>query len=349
MKKTKKLTLIILISITLGLIMTHYLEDVQTHMLLSVRELLFFSAKSKVIDEDAIRLGSYKFSDEAQVNPVHVAQQVRSETSKLFNNEEITKKDIENIIIIADFLIDYKEEFEYEGIQYSMWPYNFDYPTYELKAPWYSGMAQGLGIEVLVAAYKLSDDDKYLHEARLAANSLYVPIDANGVAIYINNGNDGIWFEEYAKKNTEPPMVLNGHNFALIGLEKLLPYDSSYTELYHQGVKALEYKIPYFDEKVWSRYDLVKLMANPKYHRIHIDQLNYLGGKNDNEVLLSYADKFTYQKYIPLGATYRLIFYPHNSIVASLMINITIVLAGIILVKKARTVLNNKQNKGVNN
>ena len=81
-----------------------------------------------------------------------------------------------------------------------MWPYNFDYPTYELKAPWYSAMAQGLGIEVLIAAYKITDDDKYLHEARLAANALLVPIEENGVAIYLNNGDNGIWFEEYAKK-----------------------------------------------------------------------------------------------------------------------------------------------------
>lgn len=160
-----------------------------------------------------------------------------------------------------------------------MWPYNFDYPTYELKAPWYSAMAQGLGIEVLIAAYKITDDDKYLHEARLAANALLVPIEENGVAIYLNNGDNGIWFEEYAKKTVEPPMVLNGHNFALIGIEKLLLYDETYIELYRKGIKALEYKLPCFDAKVWSRYDLVKLMANPSYQQIHINQLKYLGEK----------------------------------------------------------------------
>ena len=47
--------------------------------------------------------------------------------------------------------------------------------------------------------YKITDDDKYLHEARLAANALLVPIEEKWSA-YLNNGDNGIWFEEYAKK-----------------------------------------------------------------------------------------------------------------------------------------------------
>lgn len=56
-------------------------------------------------------------------------------------------------------------------------------------------MAQGLAIEPLLAAYQLNGDVKFVEGAKLAANALAVPIEAGGVAVYLERG---IWFEEYA-------------------------------------------------------------------------------------------------------------------------------------------------------
>lgn len=320
-KKLQRILMFLFLSMFLGLIATHYLEGLETRLLFPLRNTILLGSNINQQNDDGIKLSQYKFTDQPQINPVHVAQQVRSETEKLFDNKNLTKEESENIITIADFLINYKEEYEYKEIQYTIWPYKFDYPAYQLESPWYSGMAQGLGLEVLLAAYELTGEDRYISEARLAANSLYVPINQGGVAIYINNGENGIWFEEYAQKDVQPPLVLNGHNFALLALEKLRYYDDSYSILYQQGINALIYKLPEFDAKVWSKYDLANSMANPKYHQIHINQLKYLGEQNDNEVFINYANKFTYQKYIPLGASYRLLFHPHNSIVICFVMN----------------------------
>lgn len=324
-----ELLLIILISLLIGLILTHYLEGVQTKILLPVRDFIYFGNKKSIntVVGKKILLTGYKFSDVAYVNPVNVALQIRTQAIKILDNKDcLSALDLEiyereKVIDIAEFFVKYGEKFMYKNTNYILWAYHFDYPIYQFKAPWYSGMAQGHGIEILLAAYVLTKKIFYLETACLAANALYVPVEKDGVAVYLSKGEQGIWFEEYASKTAPSPMVLNGHNFALMGLKWLTYFDKSYIGLYNQGIKALKSMLPKFDAKVWSRYDLVKLMANPGYHQLHINQLLHIGREENSKVIMTYAQKFTIQKYIPLGAVYRLIFYPHNFLVLIMFFN----------------------------
>ena len=81
---------------------THYLEGFETRLLSPFRELIYFGAESNIRNEDIIKNTYYKFYDEPQVNPVHVAQ-VKSEITKIFQNKKLTKQEMENIITVADF------------------------------------------------------------------------------------------------------------------------------------------------------------------------------------------------------------------------------------------------------
>jgi len=64
---------------------------------------------------------------------------------------------------------------------FGVWNYNFDYPRYNLTAPWPSAMSQGEGISVLVRAYQLTGNVRYLEYAKLTLSSFEVPIEKGGV------------------------------------------------------------------------------------------------------------------------------------------------------------------------
>lgn len=332
--KAKKLLILLMISLFFGIIATHYLENVQTRLLVSLRNKVLYNDTDSIIYEEnqVFPKTRYIFTDELQINPVSVAQSVKlyadyildlNEKGKNHFVQDIDEDTVSRIVQVADFFIEYAEKKQYGSLEYWLYPYKFDYPSYDevMKAPWYSGMAQGQIIETLLASHVLTGDKSYLNAAQMSANAFYVPIEEGGVSIYLPEKDSGIWFEEYASKNTSHPMVLNGHNFALLGLGRLIYFDDTYRFIYEQGIKALEHCLPDFDVGVWSRYDLVKYMANPKYHQIHIEQLKKLGEQNNNDLFLNYARKFTIQKYIPLGTVYRLFFYPHNSLIAVFFIN----------------------------
>ena len=64
-----------------------------------------------------------------------------------------------------------------------VWNHHFDWEYREtLKAPWYSALAQGQGISVLVRAHKESGDARYLDAAQRAFASFQQPIENGGVA-----------------------------------------------------------------------------------------------------------------------------------------------------------------------
>jgi D-glucuronyl C5-epimerase-like protein len=73
-------------------------------------------------------------------------------------------------------------------------PLQLEYPD-TLKAPYYSGLAQGQGISLLVRAHKESGDARHLDAVRAAFVSFRHPIEEGGVAFTDESGD--LWFEEY--------------------------------------------------------------------------------------------------------------------------------------------------------
>lgn len=108
-----------------------------------------------------------------------------------------------------------------EVIDGARWfPYRFDYvlhQMYDMPAPWFSGMAQGLGLSLLTRMYEVTGDKSYANAAHQVFASFTE--DATADRMFLNEDEDhNLWFEEYVAAAYPPSHVVNGHIYALFGL-----------------------------------------------------------------------------------------------------------------------------------
>lgn len=156
-------------------------------------------------------------------------------------------------------------------------PYRFAMPhTYPLDPPWYSALAQGEAVSLLVrAALVLDRSDLFALADRVAA-----PLLDRGSPL-VAATPEGPVLQEYP---TQPPShVLNGWMFALWGLYDLgaVPgHDSPPArDAFAAGSAALAERIHLYRTYLgWSLYDLyphpLANVASPFYHRLHVAQLD---------------------------------------------------------------------------
>ncbi|CAM1311944.1 GLCE (predicted) [Pycnogonum litorale] len=154
-----------------------------------------------------------------------------------------------------------------------------------LPPGWYSAMAQGQAISVLVRAFHRSGNKTYLNAA-LDATKLYrVPSENHGIMTKFENNY--IWFEEYP--TVPSSYVLNGFMYSLIGLydvKTVCPLRrkgrlcTDANKLYEEGVKTLRKMLSLYDSGSGSIYDLKHYtlgsapnLARWDYHSTHINQL----------------------------------------------------------------------------
>ena len=179
---------------------------------------------------------------------------------------------------------------------YSILEYQFPWPTYDLKKPWYSGMAQGRAIEVLVKAHQVTGDKKYLDTARSLLNALFVEVKDGGVTY--KTPNDGWWYEEYARPGAIESRVLNGHIFTLLGIYEYYFYTKHHDAkfLFDQGVTALRNNLPKYEysKGQYSTYDILSKdkPAPLNYHRYHVEDLGKLYEITGEEIFKLYHDKW---------------------------------------------------------
>lgn len=336
MQDTNLTIINILLAVISGIILTHYFEIYEVKIFINLSKKLKINHAKKIrnLNKTVPESLTDSLSKVEIINPVQISRKVkknvdmildlnykgvdRTEIIELLDEIEITK-----IIKTADFFIDYATKNSNEDFEFWLFPYNFDYHSYDstLKAPWYSAMAQGFAIETLLGAYVITGYNKYLDAAKKSANAMYINVIDGGVSIEINNDSNSVWFEEYASEKIESPMVLNGHNFALIGIGRLIFFDESYVKLYKKGVNGLKEMLPQFNLLVWSRYDLTKYLASHKYQKIHVRQLFMIAKKNNDGKILMYARLFMLQCILPFGIFYRLSTAPHNSIIIVTIFN----------------------------
>ncbi|MEV0618817.1 D-glucuronyl C5-epimerase family protein [Nonomuraea sp. NPDC050404] len=169
------------------------------------------------------------------------------------------------------------------------WPVPFDY-TYreglaggELRAGWYSGMAQGIGAAFLAKMYDKTKESRYGDAALRALRPLRTEVKDGGVLRRFEGELD--FYEEYP--TSTPTHVLNGYLFALIGVYDVgrLMNDKQSREMFERGLKTVDRMLPLYDLSSRTSYDLLHYTRTPatppnparwSYHSLHVTQLSAL-------------------------------------------------------------------------
>jgi hypothetical protein len=225
-----------------------------------------------------------------QYNPIAIAQFGLGNYNLWCRTSDPERR--KNLFLIADWLAAHLEQ-NAHGL--AVWHHHFNWEYRDtLKAPWYSALAQGQGISVLVRAHKESGGLRYLDAARQAFASFLQPIDKGGVAFTDESGD--LWFEEYIV--FPPTHILNGFIWALWGVYDyfLATRDSSAQKLFSRGVRTLLHNLDRYDLGFWSLYEQsgtrLPMVASRFYHQLHIVQLRVMHRLTGEEAFSRVADRW---------------------------------------------------------
>ena len=184
-----------------------------------------------------------------------------------------------------------------------VWNHHFDWEYRDtLKAPWYSGLAQGQGVSLLLRSHAHTGDERYLQAAERAFIPLTRLVGAGGVLF--EDADKDLWIEEYL---VDPPThILNGFIWALWGVFDygLALGDAAARDVFDRGVTTLIHNLPKYDTGYWSLYEQsgtrLKMLASPFYHRLHIVQLRAMARLTGQPVFSEVAERW--ERYTQSGA-----------------------------------------------
>ena len=241
-------------------------------------------------DEKGIPLLNYHGKIGLQYNPIAIAQYGLGNFNLYKRTKEANR--LLNFLGAANWLITNLER-NMRGLW--VWNHNFNFEYYTLlKAPWYSALAQGNGISVLVRAHELTNRPCYLEAATRAFQSFKTGVDDGGVTFIDERGN--IWFEEYI---VDPPThILNGFIWAMWGVYDYFLATGSVLaqQLFYQTTETLAENLSRYDTGFWSLYDQsktrMKMLASEFYHKLHIVQLKILYKLTGQNTFRRYAEKW---------------------------------------------------------
>jgi heparosan-N-sulfate-glucuronate 5-epimerase len=203
--------------------------------------------------------------------------------------------------LIADWLVSHLEA-NLHGL--AVWNHHFNWEYRDtLKAPWYSGLAQGQGISVLVRAHAeiatdrsvgVESGNKYLEAAQRAFACFSKPMSEGGVAFTDDRGD--LWFEEYIV--SPPTHILNGFIWAAWGVYDyfLATHDATARKLFARAVETLLHNLDRYDLGFWSLYEQsgtrLPMVASAFYHRLHIVQLRVMHRLTGEKKFAEVADRW---------------------------------------------------------
>ncbi|CAB1259462.1 D-glucuronyl C5-epimerase [Vibrio cholerae] len=224
-----------------------------------------------LLDDNGIPYRFYQ-SVGVQYNPTRIAAYGLAHFNRYIDNAFDNDKEI--FMKCANWFLD---------LDNARYEYNFDWG--QLKSPWISCMAQGEAASLLIRAYKLTGEDKYLLQAEKSLTPLFLPITEGGVQSVLPDGS--IFLEEYP--SLKPTHVLNGFLYALIGLGEYIDVTGSkvHQDLFDKLVNSLCQNISIWCYAGWSLYeDSVKAkglnFCTPSYHNLQITQLKWLNKRVNN-------------------------------------------------------------------
>jgi hypothetical protein len=176
-----------------------------------------------------------------------------------------------------------------------VWMHDFNWPYRQvLQAPWYSGLAQGSGLSLLVRAAKETNSARYADAAHVAFEPLRLHVDEGGVLVRDNEGD--VWIEEYLVDR--PSHILNGFMWALWGVYDYGQWTrcTDASHLWLQCVRTLDRRLAEFDTGWWSLYEARdgerEMLASRYYHTLHITQLRVMHRLTGIETFAEFAARF---------------------------------------------------------
>jgi len=254
--------------------------------------MLFFEKADYTGQYDAVGIPMLDYRGEVglQYNPIAIAQYGLGNYNFYKRNQEQTRFD--KCLRAADWLVRNLEK-NHKGIY--VWNHHFDWEYRDkLKAPWYSALAQGQGISLLVRVFKETGRQEYKVTADQALISFTRETEEGGVAHTDERGY--VWFEETIVN--PPTHILNGFIWAMWGVYDyyFLTRDEAAQQLFQKAVQTLEDNLKDFDCGFWSLYEQsgtrLKMLASPFYHRLHIVQLRIMAQLTGKEVFARYAARW---------------------------------------------------------
>jgi hypothetical protein len=241
-------------------------------------------------DSDGIPLLDYHGHLGWQYNPIAIAQWGLGNYNLLLRGRNAERR--EKFLASADWLCGHLEQ---NSFGLPVWHHHFDweYRT-TLQAPWYSGLAQGQGISLLVRAHRETGRRGYMDAAERAFASFLRTTEQGGVIFSDDRG--GTWIEEYIV--SPPTHILNGFIWAAWGLRDyhLATGDSAAGELFGRAARTLRDNLERYDLGFWSLYEQsgtwLPMVASAFYHRLHIVQLRIMHRLTGDEVFARFADRW---------------------------------------------------------
>jgi hypothetical protein len=239
-------------------------------------------------DASGIPMLNYRGRIGLQYNPIAIAQWGLGHYNvfRRSQNEERKRK----FLAAAEWLCS-----DLEQNPFGLWVWNHDFDweyRTPLKAPWYSGLAQGQGISLLVRAHRETKSRTFLDVAGRAFAAFLKSTDEGGVVFTDERGD--LWFEEYIV--SPPTHILNGFIWAAWGVYDyfLATRDRAAQQLFDAAVRTLRANLGRYDLGFWSLYEQsgtrMPMVASAFYHHLHIVQLSVMFRLTGDEIFTRTAE-----------------------------------------------------------
>ena len=189
-------------------------------------------------------------------------------------------------------------------------PYLVNYK--EMKAPWYSGLTQGVAASFLLRYYELTKDESALELAEKVVRHMLKPESEGGTIGMTKEGCT--WIEEYPNSKGSKS-VLNGFVNGLVGLKEYVEYfpnDTAAKNIHDECYESLFETIEYYDKPAWTSYSRNGGSISNFYIRLQIQQFDHLYQiYNDERFRLEMKlwSKFAFNKIDKAGKFYKKKYY----------------------------------------
>ena len=245
-------------------------------------------------DKQGIPMLDYHGTIGLQYNPIAIAQYGLGNYNIYFETDDENR--FKKFIAVSDWLV---ENLNPNSYNVPVWQHHFDFEYRDtLLAPWYSGLAQGLGMSVLLRAYHETKDKKYLSAHQSAWVSMTKDVTEGGV-IFTDSNNEK-WLEEYIV--FPPTHILNGFIWGMWGIYDTWVYlqDNEAKQLFDQLTNTLVEHLEDYDTGYWSLYEQsgtwLPMLASPFYHDLHLVQLKVMHRLTNHETFKGYHDRWSNYK-----------------------------------------------------